>query len=365
MSRGWKEVLRPVVGVLQPAAKIAERVAQVAVHMKTPTPMGIIGAIGSGISALADHIGTSASPGWSVDMFASTAQIVQAVGESGGTVRVHRYYDGSESAECVIDGHVLWINQRGSVTFYCQPSPVIVEWVRKALDRVLPARMSVFKKQESGGSYHEARGFDLTSHRSEQAATILAATLPLLDGGRCILLDGRPGVGKTTIAQIIARDANLGRVVVLDSSVVGRSNDMPWASASGNIKEALHLLSPGVVVVDDIDKAGIPLAHIEAMRDAARLVVLTANNGQYDEVLDGAIMRAGRVDEVFTIEPAVKSRAVPFDALSDAEWDEVCQWPVAYVNEVAKRLSKRSTDVRLDDLRQRLGRKTRSGEVLK
>src|SRR5690606_18515457 len=128
---------------------------------------------------------------------------------------------------------------------------------------------------------------------------------------------------------------------------------------------SLRLLSPGVVVVDDVDKVHLPLRMLEGLREAAKLVILTANNGCYDEVLDGALMRAGRVDEVFSIDPIPFPRRPPFDRLAEKDWMEVSMWPVAYLKEVEKRLMHRPNDIRLDDLRARLAKKTRSGDILR
>jgi ATPase family protein associated with various cellular activities (AAA) len=265
------------------------------------------------------------------------------------------------------------VDQRGRMQSLGGSPAELIESLRKALDRVLPDALTVYRKQ--GGNQEQGFGSQdivLTQHESTQAKRIMESTIPLIEGGRCILLDGKPGVGKTTIAQAIARDAKLGRVVAVDAGLLGsprESSSSGWVTTStrstGEVVDALRMLSPGVLIVDDVDKVCIPLGQLEALRAAARLVVLTANNGQYDEVLDGALMRAGRVDEVFTIEPVARHRCAPFDVLSDEEWEEVSQWPIAYVNELGKRLCSRPDDVRLDDLRQRLTRKTRSGDVLR
>jgi hypothetical protein len=321
--------------------------------------------VGTGINALADHLTDPPSTGFGVDMFVPS-YLVAAITQAGAAVRAHRHGDGSSFFECAIDGKVFYANERGGLTFYCPRHTDILEWMRKALDRVLPPSLAISR---SVGDSYESREAALTAHASKQADRIIAATLPLIDGGRCILLDGRPGVGKTTIAQIVARDSMLGRVVVLDGNVAGNQRIDGGLSVgkitNGDVKDALGLLSPGVIVVDDVDKISLSLSQLEALRASARLVVLTANNGQYDEVLDGALMRAGRVDEVFSIEPENNLRKAPFDALSDDDWGEVSQWPIAYLNEVEKRLRARAGDIRLDDLRQRLSRRTRSSEVLR
>lgn len=366
----WRERLMPVVTTLQPAARIAERVANIAVHMQRPTLTGIVGVAGTGLSALADALGNSRAPSWTLDMFVARGVLIEAVREAGAKVVITKQPDSSEHVACTAPGMTFWIHQAGSVGICTDNAAGFVEWLKQALNRVLPAALTVQRKATQQGESYEHRAASLSHYDNEQARAILAATLPLIDGGRCILLDGRPGVGKTTMAQIIARDSGLGRVVLLSNAMVGVPRDMgsyptACAPASGSFRDSLHALSPGVVIVDDVDKISISLGRLEELRSAARLVILTANNGQYDEVLDGALMRAGRVDEVFTVAPSALGREAPFDTLTDEEWDEVCQWPVAYVNEVRKRLALRPGELRLDDLRVRLTKKTRSGEVLR
>jgi hypothetical protein len=126
----------------------------------------------------------------------------------------------------------------------------------------------------------------------------------------------------------------------------------------------LRMFSPGVVIVDDVDKFTMPLPALEMLRAESRLVIMTANNGRHDTVLDAALMRPARIDEVFTVASDKPHRREPFEMLSDAEWEEICEWPCAYVNEVEKRLRAHAGDLRLDELRQRMKLRTRSGEQL-
>lgn len=364
----WRDRLAPMVSALQPAARVAERIASLAVHVQRPTVTGIVGLAGVAVSALSDQIGNSRAPALQWDMYISRGQLIQAIREAGARVVVTRHGDGSETAECDCNGTRFWVHQSGSVSTSGEADGFF-EWLRQAIDRSLPPAIEVRRKAGDRCETYESRVVSLSQFDNEQADRIVKSTLPLLDGGRCILLDGRPGVGKTTMAQIIARVAGLGRTVVLNGSIIGGQPDssamLAPSPSSGNIRDALNALSPGTIIVDDVDKLHLSLSKLESLRAAARLVVLTANNGQYDEVLDAALMRAGRVDEVFTIKSSSPDRESPFDRLSNAEWTEVCEWPVAYVNEVKKRLAHRPGDLRLDDLRERMARKTRSGEVLK
>lgn len=92
------------------------------------------------------------------------------------------------------------------------------------------------------------------------------------------------------------------------------------AMGRGEIGSALSLVSISTVIVDDIDKIVIRLETLEALR-AARLVILTANNGEHDEVLDAAMIRPGRIDDVFTVSAQDRPRDEPFNRLSDGSED--------------------------------------------
>lgn len=362
----WRERISPIVFRARPVTTAVERVAQFAVRLQKPTLVGLVGLAATGVNALAQELNNPGGPTTVVDVLVSKGQMISAIREAGGKVSVSRWNDNSETVTCIVGSTTFTLGETGSIVGALNAD--LREWLRQAIDRVLPNHIDIREKRESNRTSHEARPVQLTTRTNDQASSILSATLPLIDGGRCILLDGRPGVGKTTLAQIVARESGLGRVVLLENSLVGYSAESETSVtstfSSADFREALAMLTPGVIVVDDVDKVRISLQQLEAMRRAAKLVILTANNGQYDEVLDGALMRAGRVDEVFTIAPSKIERSAPFDVLSDDDWTEVSQWPVAYMNEVRKRLECRPHEIRLDDLRTRMTRKTRSGDKL-
>lgn len=375
-GKGWRELVRPYVLKVEPVTRIAERVVTLAVQIqdKKLTPIGVIGLASVGLNSLKDMTETGQPSGWNVDLMVSKSYTVEALQSGGATVQ-RPSGDRPDLIRLQLHGEDLYICKDGSLTLPTVPSPEFFEWLCQMYDRVLPPVLSV--GPGSGGEQYQCTPGKLTNLRSVQGAQIAEATRILLDGGRCILINGKPGVGKSTMAQEIARLLGLGRTIIfepgavgskkdLDGSRISLSNNAPKATSSGcaGLLMTLQLLRPGVVIIDDVDKINLSLSDLEAIRTVAKCVILTSNNGEYDDVLDAAETRPGRIDEVFNVVPEHTNRRPPFDQLSDDEWEEVSVWPIASLNELEKRLKLRSGDVRLDDLRARLKKKTRSGDKM-
>jgi hypothetical protein len=368
-KKNWKDRLRPAVAKVLPAIRVGERIAGVAVHLKTPTVLGVAGAAAAGASALWDLISQPERDGWVLELMFSRGYALEAFRSQGASIQTHVHNDGSERNDVLLHGVPMVLGVDGNLVMGAAPDEDFLEWLRQIFDRVLPPVMATYVRQGRVDTTYETGAGVLTHYRSEEGQKIWAQSKDLLAGGRAILLNGRPGVGKTTKAQEIAQLAELGRTVLLPNIILGperdnRGNEQARVSQGGTRADTLRMLSAGVIIIDDVDKVEIRLALLEAVRAAAKLVILTANNGQHDEIIDGATIRAGRIDEVFEIAGSTVPRRPPFDRMNEEEWNEVRDWPIAYLNEIEKRLMHRSQDLRLEDLRVRVNKMTRSGGKL-
>lgn len=344
--------LRPLLRRIEPAAKVIESATSVLGQLKEPTVFGVANAVAGGLKTLGEVVSDNDdSRSYHFETMVSVATLCEAARSAGADVVEE--HDGKKTlARAYFDNQSLLFDGEGDVWFANHPSRGAGEWLRKALDRVLGPVLHVFV---SDAEYRTAE-FQLTPIQTTTADRIWASTRGMVGDGRVILLNKKPGTGKTTVAQAIARDCDLGRILVIDPSVVKSNNHAAYFSPF-----MLGLMSAGVIILDDIDKIDFELPTLELLRSKCRLLILTANNGQYDSVLDAALMRPARIDEVFTIAPEPREeQRPPFDRLTPDQWAKVREWPIAYMNEVERRILVRPDDLRLDDLEQRLGRKTRS-----
>jgi hypothetical protein len=373
----WKEKVIPVLQRVQPITRVISSAAMVAVHLQKPTILGVTAVVSAAANGLREYISEPPSGGHYISLLCSRTYLLEALRKVGAHFERHEADNGAELVDVRIHGLTFRIGATGMLGMDDQMDPRFIEWIRQILDLELPPVLKV--EISSGSSFEEysSRPGELTVLQSVQGPKILSQTLPMLRGDRrrVILLTGIPGVGKSTMVEEIARKADLGRVIQLDARVIGSERDYssgknapasaPKTTSSGStsgLEDCLALLSPGVVIVDDIHRIHLSLSQIEALRKAARLVIFTANLPEDDdgETLDGAEIRAARIDEVFPVAAEHTTRRAPFDKLSDEMWDKAKFWPIAFLNDLEVRLLERPEDLRFEDLERRIGLKTRS-----
>lgn len=199
---------------------------------------------------------------------------------------------------------------------------------------------------------------------SERAEQVWARIHPFMSRGitRSLLLDGRPGTGKTTISQFLVRQAK----ELLPGAHVLRipTGDFTYMS-SRMLQGLITLLEPQILVIDDFDRiAGVEalLDFLESCRQTIRFLVVTTN---HLENLPHAVTRPGRFDEIQVIEglgPAfVETFLGPLWArLSEEQRQLVLPWPVAFLEEFRSRmnmLDRADLEAELADLKTRVEKK--------
>ena len=169
----------------------------------------------------------------------------------------------------------------------------------------------------------------MPSKRASEYSTYLRRCI---DAGvsRSVMLYGPPGTGKSTMARTIV--SNLGM-----NSFRIRVEDIGQLETS-TIFEAIDIFEPDAVILDDFDRSGEQAALLETLEHFQRhvkLVVATVNN---KNLLDEAILRPGRFDELLQIKQM--DRDVVWAVLgkehSDA-YETVKDWPIAFIHEYVKR----------------------------
>lgn len=166
-------------------------------------------------------------------------------------------------------------------------------------------------------------------------------------GGRCLLLEGEPGSGKSTAALIVAQRLG-GRSVTIDAGAfLGESRMLTRSPNDTRVAEVdyaswmiLRALKPDVLVLNDLDYVpeahqAVLLADIEHAKKSVRLLFITAND---KSKLIPAVRRPGRVDDVIEV-PGLELGEIEqiLPEMQDALRQKMRGWPLAHVLEIRTR----------------------------
>lgn len=199
---------------------------------------------------------------------------------------------------------------------------------------------------------------------SERAIKVWSRIHPFLKEGkpRSVLLDGRPGTGKSTIAQFLVNQTELllknPRILRIPSSDFGYSG-------STILQGVVSLTQPAILVIDDFDRLGNVeslLDFLESCRETVQLLVVTTN---HLERMAQAVIRPGRFDEIQVIEGLGETFVKDYlgsvwEAMLPAQREIVLSWPVAFLKELLERrrmLSSFPLEDEVMDLKTRLEKK--------
>jgi len=192
-------------------------------------------------------------------------------------------------------------------------------------------------------------GFDVvpcvtkTPMPSPRSNEIWERLSPFLAAGdpRFIVLDGRPGTGKTVLAEQLAQQAE-----ILFGSP--RTMHIPMAELSMSadiLLRVVQFLRPQVVIINDFDRgfAVNLLNFLEEARTWIKFLIVSVNNLSF---LSSAMIRPGRFDEVFTVEGLGPTFVQDFlgdlwSRFSVEDQGKVLKWPVAYLEELRLRARRR------------------------
>jgi hypothetical protein len=171
-----------------------------------------------------------------------------------------------------------------------------------------------------------------TSMKSKRASEYSTYLKKCIDAGvsRSVMLYGPPGTGKSTMARTIIDTLNMRSFRIRVEDVASLE--------SSTLFEAITIFEPDAIILDDFDRAHAQaqlLETLEFFQRHVKLVIATVNDRN---LLDEAIMRPGRFDELVFVKQMDDDvvRTVLGPEHCDA-FDVVKEWPVAFIQEYVKR----------------------------
>jgi hypothetical protein len=146
---------------------------------------------------------------------------------------------------------------------------------------------------------------------------------------RSVMLYGPPGTGKSTMARTIVNRLDLRSFRIRVEDISGLE--------SSTLFEAISIFEPDAVILDDFDRTSAQaqlLETLEFFQRHVKLVVATVNNM---ELLDQAILRPGRFDELILIDRMDDNVIKHVLGTYVDGFDTVKDWPIAFIQEYVKR----------------------------
>lgn len=168
---------------------------------------------------------------------------------------------------------------------------------------------------------------------------------------RSVMLYGPPGTGKSTLARALVDNLNLRSFRIRVEDISDLSN--------GTLFEAISIFEPQAIIFDDFDRSSSQsslLETLEFFQRHVKLVVATVNDKNQ---LDEALLRPGRFDELVLVDKM--DEAVVKHLLGEFVdgYEEVKDWPIAFIQEYAKRrkfMSSSEVKTSMEELAERVKR---------